>query len=432
MSPMAICLIICLLAVVNFVWGKLTLGTTAMCALMLFFFTGILDASQVLSCFSNATGIMMVSMFIVAAGFNKTQFVKNVANSIGKAAKGSLTKVMIGYMLIALLLCQFIQSNLIPFCIVAPLLIATVESMGYKSSKVIYSLGLICIVNCQCLPLGGGATVYAELNGYLEANGAAQQMSIWAPMISRIALFVLMTIYAIFIAPKFAPDEPVVAIKDMNVDEVAGRQLGQKALAPFQEKCGYIIFFLVTIALLFSEQIGQPTWAICTVGALLMVITGVLSAKEAVQAMPIWVYLLFVGSIGMANALSATGAGAAIGNLLANLAGGTRSSLLLYALFFIIPYVATQFMFNRTTMMILYPIVIQVCLALGANPIGPVIVIQAASFAAFLTPMATGTVPYYMGLGGYDQKTILKMGAIPSILCFVVTIVWNTIVFPLF
>jgi len=83
-------------------------------------------------------------------------------------------------------------------------------------------------------------------------------------------------------------------------------------------------------------------------------------------------------------------------------------------------------------MMILYPIVIQVCLALGANPIGPVIVIQAASFAAFLTPMATGTVPYYMGLGGYDQKTILKMGVIPSALCFVVTIVWNTIVFPLF
>lgn len=37
--------------------------------------------------------------------------------------------------------------------------------------------------------------------------------------------------------------------------------------------------------------------------------------------------------------------------------------------------------------------------------------------------MATGTVPYYMGLGGYDQKTILKMDTIPPILCFVVTVV---------
>lgn len=432
MSQMTICLIISLLTVASFVWGKFTLGTTAMLSLMAFFFTGILDAKTVLGCFSNATGIMMVSMFVVAAGFNKTQFVKNVANWIGRAAKGSLTKVMIGYMLVAMLLCQFIQSNLIPFCIVAPLLIATVESMGYKPSKVIYSLGLVCIVNCQCLPLGGGATVAAELNGYMEANGALQQMSIWDPMISRIALFVVMALYAIFIAPKLAPDEPVVAMKNMNVEEIAGKQLGQAVLPPFQEKCGYIIFFLVTLGLLFSTQLNQPAWAICTVGALAMVVTGVLKPKEAVQAMPIWVYLLFVGSIGMANALSATGAGAAIGDLLAKCAGGTRSSLLLYALFFIIPYVATQFMFNRTTMMILYPIVIQVCLSLGANPIGPVIVVQAAAFAAFLTPMATGTVPYYMGLGGYDQKTILKMGVIPSLICFVVTVVWNTIVFPLF
>lgn len=432
MSQMTLCLIVCLITVISFVWGKLTLCTTAMCALMVFFFTGILDAQGVLSCFSNPTGIMMIAMFIVAAGFNKTQFVKNIANMIGHAAKGSLTKVLIGYIVIAELLCQFIGSNLIPFSIVAPLMIATVESMGYKPSKVIYSLGMICIVNAGTFPLGGGATVYAELNGYLEANGAVQQMSIWAPMISRVALFVVMTVYVIFIAPRLAPDETVVAVKEMNIDEVAGRQLNQKALPPFQEKCGYIIFFLVTLALLFSEQLGQPTWAICTVGALAMVITGVLSPKEAVAAMPIWVYLLFVGSIGMANALSATGAGKAIGELLAGLAGGTRSSLLLYTLFFLVPYVATQFMFNRTTQMILFPIVIQVCLALGANPIGPVIVVQAASYAAFLTPMATGTVPYYMGLGGYDQKTILKMGAVPTLICFMVTVVWNSIVFPLF
>ncbi len=432
MTQMTLCLIITALTVASFVWGKFTLGTTAMISLMLFFFTGILDANAVLSCFSNATGIMMVSMFIVAAGFNKTQFVKNVAGWVGKAAKGSLTKVMIGYMLIAALLCQFIASNLIPFCIIAPLLVATAESMGYKSSKVIYSLGIVCIVNCVVLPLGGGATTAPELNGYLAANGAVQQMSIWDPMIARLPLFVVMLVYAIFIAPKIAPDAPVVAVKEMNVDEVAGRQLNQKALSPFQEKCGYIIFLLVTLGLLFSAQLKQPAWAICTVGALAMVVTGVLKPKEAVQAMPMWVYLLFVGSIGMANALTSTGAGAAIGNLLAGLAGNTRSSLLLYSLFFLVPFIATQFMFNRTTMMILYPIVIQVCLSLGANPIGPVIVVQAASLSAFMTPMATGTVPYYMGLGGYDQKTIVKLGIVPTILCFVITVVWCSIAFPLF
>src|SRR5699024_8672285 len=132
MNQMTLCLIISLLTVISFVVGKLTLGTTALISMIIFLLTGILDAETVLGCFSNSTGIMMVAMFVVAAGFNKTQFVKNVASQIGKIAKGSLTKVMAGYIVIAILLCQFIQSNLIPFCIVAPLLINTVEQMGYK------------------------------------------------------------------------------------------------------------------------------------------------------------------------------------------------------------------------------------------------------------------------------------------------------------
>ena len=432
MSQMTICLIICVLAIASFLWGKFSLGTTAITAMIAFLLTGVLDAEKVLACFSNSTGIMMVSMFVVAAGFNKTQLVKNVATFIGKAAKGSFTKVMFGYIVVAVLLCQFISSNLIPFCIVAPLMTKTFEEMGYSPSKVIYPLGIVCIITCMTLPLGGGATAAAELNGYLSANGAAEQMSIFAPMISRLPLLLCMTVYCIFFAPKMCPDKPVVAIEEMNLDKVAGKQLNQRAMPKFQETCGYLIFFAVTIALFLGKKVPYPTWVICTVGALAMVLTGVLSAKEAVNAMPWGVYFLFVGSIAMATALSETGAGAVIGNMVANLAGNTHSSLLLYTIFFLVPYIATQFMFNRTTMMILYPIVIQVCLALGANPIGPAIVIQAAAFSAFLTPMATGTVPYFMGLGGYDQKSILKMGIIPTLICFVVTVVWNSIMFPLF
>ncbi len=432
MNPMTLCLIICLLAIISFLWGKFSLGTTAITAMMAFLLTGILDAKTTLGFFSNSTGVMMVSMFVVAAGFNKTQFVKNIAAFIGKAAKGNFYKVMAGYILVAVLLCQFITSNLIPFCIVAPLMTKTFEEMGYSPSKVIYALGIVCIITCRTLPLGGGATGYAELNEYLLSNGATQQMGILTPMISRLPLLLIIAAYCIFLAPKFSPDKPVVGIENMNIDKVAGKQLDQKALPQFQEVCGYAIFFAVTLALFLGKRIPQPTWVICMIGALAMILTGVLTPKEAVNAMPWGVYFLFVGSIAMATALSETGAGEMVGNLVANLAGGTKSSIILYSIFFIVPYVATQFMFNRTTMMILYPIVIQTCLALGANPIGPVIVVQAAAYSAFLTPMATGTVPYFMGLGGYDQKTILKMGVFPTLICFVVTVLWNSIVFPLF
>lgn len=233
---MTLCLIIAALTVASFLWGKFTLGTTAMISMMLFYLTGILDGPTVLACFGNSTAVMLIGMFVVAAGFNKTQFVKNVANWIAKVAKGSLTKVLFGYIVIAILLCQFISSNLIPFCIIAPLMINTVEQMGYKPSKVVYPLGIACVITCQALPLGAGATQYAQLNEYLASNGAVQQMSILDPMISRLPLVIIMAIYCIFIAPKFTPDEPVVSTSDMNVDAIAGKQLDKKAMAPFQEK----------------------------------------------------------------------------------------------------------------------------------------------------------------------------------------------------
>lgn len=431
MSKLTICLIICMLTCFSYLWGKFTLATTAMISMMLFLLTGCVEANAVLSSFGNSTGIMMVAMFVVAAGFSRTQFVKNLAGNISKVSKGSLTKVLIGYMLVAVLLCQFIQSNLIPFCILYPLLMATVEDMGVKPSKVMYSLGLVCIITTGVLPLGGGATVYAEMNGYLEANGADVIMAITDPMKARLPLMVIMTLYAIFLAPKFAPDNPVTDVKSVDLS-AAEKTLNQKPLPPFQEKMGYLIFFGVSLALLFSAKIGLPIWEIAIIGAILVVVTGVLPPKEATQAMPIWVYLLYVGSIVMANALSVTGAGEAVGNMLAGFAGGLNSNILIYLMFFIVPFIVTQFIFNRSAMLIFYPIVIQTCLSLGANPIGPVICVQAACLSAFVTPMATGTVSYFMGAGGYDLRSVIKMSLFPILICCTVSVVWSSIAFPLF
>jgi di/tricarboxylate transporter len=429
---MIICFIICVLTVISYVWGKFSLATTAITSMMALLLFGCLEPADVLGYFGNGTGIMIVAMFIVAAGFNKTQFVKNISRGITHIAKGNLTKVMAGYVLVGILLGQFIQSNLIVFSILAPLLANTVKEMNISPSKVMYPLGVACIATTSTLPLGAGATVYAELNGYLEANGyVGAMMTITDPMRSRLPVLIVCALYCIFIAPRLAPDQPVVAIKNMTENK-AGQMESQPVLPAFQERCGYIIFFGVTVALIFSSKLGLASWEICVIGALLTVLTGVLTPKEATNAMPIWVYLLYVGSIAMAGALNNTGAGALIGDTIAKVASQLTSNVAIYLLFFIVPFIMTQFMLNRTVMLIFYPIVIQTCMSMNANPIGILICIQAACLTAFMTPMATGTVPVFMGEGGYDLKSVVKQSILPAILFCVVTVVWNAIAFPLF
>lgn len=432
MNTLVICLIICTLSIISYMWGKVSMATTAMVSFAAFVITGCLSPQAALENFGNSNGIMIMSMFVVAAGLQRTQFVKHVAHSVNGIARGSITKVMFGYVTITIILSQFIQSPLIVFGIMAPMMLATCKDMGINPSRVMFALGIAAIATCSALPLGSGATVAAELNGYLEANAyTSYVVQLTDPMLVRFPIVIVAAIYCIFFAVKFAPE---TKMEEKNSQEnVQKREL--PPLAPLQEKAGYFIFILTTLALIFQRSIPKaiimPTWMICFVGALAMVVFGVLKAREATDAMNIPMYLLFVGSMTMGAALAETGAGTVVGDYLANMANSIGNPYIIGAIFFIIPFLMTQVMQNRAVMLIFIPIAIQACKSMGANPIGIIILVQAATLTAFMTPMATAAVPMYMAAGNYSLKDVLKQSIIPAIVFSVVSIFWTMTIIPL-
>lgn len=142
---LTICLIICVLTMIGYIIGKWPMGLVALVSMLAFVLTGCLDPATAAGYFGNPNGIMMMAMFVVAAGFNRTQFVKTVAASVNRIAKGSLIRVMFGYVLITMILSQFIQSSVIVYGIMAPMLIATCEEMGINPSKVLFPIAIACI-----------------------------------------------------------------------------------------------------------------------------------------------------------------------------------------------------------------------------------------------------------------------------------------------
>ena len=134
----------------------------------------------------------------------------------------------------------------------------------------------------------------------------------------------------------------------------------------------------------------------------------------------------------MTSNASNTGAGDMIGNALATVVGGTHNNYILGALFFIIPFLLTQFMLNRSVSAVFVPICLLTCSALGANPTGLVLLVNAGSLTAFLTPMATPAVPMCMADGGYDLKSLFKSGALITLILPVIYILYTMTVFPAF
>jgi di/tricarboxylate transporter len=428
MSQLTICLIIFTVTVIGYCSGKYSLATISLTALTFLTLTGCLGAKDTLGYFGNSNVIMIAGMCVVAAGFNRTMFCTNVADGISRVSKGSLNKMMLGYVIIGMLLSQFIQSPVVAFGIVAPMMLASAESMGIKPSKVMYPLGVATIVTCCTLPVGAGATVAAELNGYLESYGYTEYVvGLLDPMKARLPLLIICVIYCAFFSTKLAPDEPVIETV-INIK----RGNAKAPLKPLQEYAGIIIFFADALALMFSKQIGLQSWQITVIGALAMVLFGVLKPKEATASLPISMLLLIVGALAMSGALSATGAGELIGGYIANVVNAVGgNSYVIGFIFFIFPFMLTQVMNNRGTMLIFHPIAIATCASIGANPVGLMILIQAACLSAFMTPMATAAVPYVMNYGGYDQKSMLKQSGILAVICCVVTVGWVMTVFPL-
>ena len=428
MTPLVICLIICALTMVSYVLNKIPMALTALLSMVAFILTGCLNPQTALGYFGNANGIMIVAMFVVAAGFTRTQFVKKAAASVNKIAHGSLMMVMLGYVLVTALLAQFIQSSIIVFGIMAPMMIASCEELKISPSKTLFPLCIVSIATISALPLGGGATRYATLNGYLQANDyASYTVAITDPMKASLPTLIVVMVYCIFFATKFAPNAPVVQTSEMKT-----RQDNKEALAPFQERAGYIIFILTTAALILQPQLKIETWVICVTGALAMVLFGVLTEREAIAAINWPMAFLFAGALCMGGALTETGAGEVIGGILANFANKLDNPYLIGLVFFLVPFLLTQVMMNRTVMVIFIPIAILACKAMGANPVGIIILVQNACTSSFMTPMATPAVPMCMASGGYDIPSLIKQSLLPAAILCIVNVAWIMTVFPMY
>lgn len=427
-TQMMICMGIFAVTLISYMLNKIPMWLTAMLSMSALYATGCIDAAAALAGFSNNNTILMATMFIVAAGFRRTSMVDGMCSALMKLTKGSFKMAYFGYLLLGALLTNFIASPMVVFVIVYPLLGALCDNTNNSRSKYMFPLMVVCVACCGILPLPTAIQMAGQFTGFMETYGfQGMVMNPTNFLIGTWPVMVVTLLWALFLGPKFTPAEPIMPIETSN-------QKGKKSqqLSPVVDKFGIAIFFGTILCLIFSAQIRQQTWFIALVGSLLMVLFGVVDQKAALRDIPWDMLMLFVGALALGTALTNTGAGDMIGNALATAVGGTHNNYVLGALFFVIPFLMTQFMLNRAVSAVFVPICLLTCSALGADPIGLIILVNAGSLTAFLTPMATPAVPMCMAEGGYDLKSLVKSGALITLILPIVYIVYTMTVFPAF
>lgn len=423
MSQLVITLLILLFVFIALLSGKFAYSVVGGAIIVLLMLFGILTPTEALSGFGNSNVAIMFCMMILSAGLMKTHLIEKIVGLVGKVGR-SETALVAGFGLIAGALSQFMNAFVAVACLL-PLINGMCEGLKIKRTKVIYPVMIIALSFIFWLPIGQGAATYAQMNGYLESYGSDIRVGLFDLTLIRLPGIVLTTLFSIFVLPKICPAE-----SSLKVNDNLGRELSKSTMEPWRETVAYIIAMATVVMMVLANTLSIDTTLVACVCALLIVLFGILSEKEAISSVNWGMIFLFAGVLPLATALTNTGASDVIADFIVNLIGGSTNPWIISTVFTLVCFVVTQFLSNTACVQVFTPLALMVCVRLGMNPVGVMGCVWIGCTASYLTPMANPGIPLCMAAGGYSLKDCVKIGILPGLLICGVGIVACSLLFP--
>ena len=192
---------------------------------------------------------------------------------------------------------------------------------------------------------------------------------------------------------------------------------------------GVILIAVVLVMAIAPKGVTLEMAAIT--GALICVLTGCLTEKQAYASIDWVTIFLFAGMMPVSSAMNQTGAGKLIAETVVN-AMGTPSPIVLTAVLFMLSCLLTQFMSNTASAALLCPIGVAIAKQLGADPKAVLMAIAVAASCAFATPVGTPPNTLVLGPGNYKFMDYVKAGCGLVVVCFIVSLVIIPMVWPFF
>lgn len=391
MSQQTITLLFLVFTIISFILEKIPLGLTAsICAIGLTL-TGVVDVSTTFSQYVNSNVILCVGMFVVGQALFETGMANKIGGLVTRFARTERT-----------------------------LIIAIMVIVGVMSGF---------LSNTGTAALGGNLSIIGAPGNLMGVN-ALQEMGLstsffmYAPV--GVPMLLVGIIYFVFIGYRFLPDGKGA------VGATVEKQKDFSDVPKWKQTVSLIVLILVILAMIFEKQIGVSIEISACIGAIILVLVGVLSEKEALASIDLKVVFLFGGSLTLAKALDTTGAGELIADKIVGLLGADPNPIVLLLVIFIVTCALTNFMSNTATTALMIPIAVSLANNLGADPRAVVIATVIAGSCAYATPIGMPANTMVVGLGGYKFKDYVKSGLPLILVSFVICMILLPVLFPFY
>lgn len=421
MSPILITMCFMIFAVVMFIWEKIPLAVTSMIVCIGLVVTGVLDSEVAFSGFINTNVILFVAMFIVGGALFETGMANKIGGLVTKFAKTE-KQLIIAIMLIVGLL-SGVLSNTGTAAILIPVVIGIAAKSGFSRSRLLMPLVFAAA-------MGGNLTLIGA-PGNLIAQSALEELSLKFSFFdfAKIGLPMLICgiLYFALFGYKLLPDR-----SSENYESVGINNDKQEEVPAWKQNVSLIVLVATILGMIFEDQIGIPLHISGSIGALLLVITGVISEKQAYASIDMQTIFLFGGTLSLATALEQTGAGAAIAQRIISILGDNASPIVLLTVLFLIACALTNIMSNTATTSLLVPIGVSISNQLGADPSAVLMAIVIGGSCAYASPVGMPANTMIFSIGGYKFTDYIKAGLPLILVSGIVSIILLPIFFPFF
>ena len=421
MSPAIKCLILLAVVALFFVTELIPLAVTATGAAIACGLLGLIPAKQVFSGLSNSTVVLFAGMFVVGASMFYTGLAQAIGNTVVKMCGTGENSLMFGLMLVGTVLSAVLSNTGTAACLL-PVALGICSAAKIPASRQLMPLafacgwgGIITMVGTPPNIIATGAMTAAGLEpfGFFEFAWIGVPISI-AGML-----------YMMFLGKYLLPNKQLDADQEIE-QEVEANEISRSK----QMVSGVILLGVILVMAVGIPGVSLEMAAI--IGALLCVLTGCLTERQAYASIDWVTIFLFAGMMPVSKAMDVTGAGKLIAEWTVSLMGGSPSPLVVTAVLFILSCGLTQFMSNTASAALLCPIGIAISKQLGADPKAVLMAIAVAASCAFATPVGTPPNTLVLGPGGYKFMDYVKAGTGLVLVAFVVSLVVIPMVWPFF
>ena len=420
MSPATITLLFLLFAIVMFVWEKIPLGVTSMIICVGLVVTGVLDFKTAFAGFIDSNVILFVAMFIVGGALFETGMANKIGGIVTHFAKTE-RQLIIAIMVIVGLM-SGVLSNTGTAAVLIPVVIGIAARSGYSRSRLLMPLVFAAAM--------GGNLSLIGAPGNLIAQSVMEEMDMSFSFFeyAKVGLPILICgiFYFAFIGYKFLPDKS--GEKDSSYDE----QKDFSNVPKWKQALSLIILVLTLLGMIFEEQIGIKLCITGCIGALALILTGVISEKNALKSIDLKTIFLFGGTLSLASALQTTGAGEDIAKNVIGVLGENPSPYVLTFVVFMLCCILTNFMSNTATTALMAPICVSIAQGMGADPRAVLMACVIGGSCAYATPIGMPANTMVVTAGGYTFKDYAKAGIPLILVATVVSMILLPILYPFF